>query len=340
MLSSLLDVTPLNSFHALLFLLVFALTYIVLYLLVSASFAWLRRPAAADNIKYVGPVIIAAGVFFASFFLQGLLLLGLVLSAALLIIIGTYDEYFDLPPAVQLLWQAAAVLIAVLCGWMITYITNPWEEGVIFLSGINLAAGNLPAIFLTTLWLIFLMNALNWLDGSDGLAASVSSVAFIMLVLISLLPSIQDSRTVSLSLIGAGISLSFLLWNWPPAKAYLGTSGSWFLGLYLGLVALSGGGKVVTTLLILAWPAFDALLVVSRRFTLLQPPWQKNPASHLHYRLRRLGFKPSSVAILAALVTAGGGVAALLMQTHVKIWLLGIIALVLVLSVIPSYFHK
>jgi UDP-N-acetylmuramyl pentapeptide phosphotransferase/UDP-N-acetylglucosamine-1-phosphate transferase len=170
------------------------------------------------------------------------------------------------------------------------------------------------------------MNTLNWLDGTDGLAGATAAVAFGTLALVSLLPSTQDSRTLAVASIGGATSMAFLIWNWPPARFQLGTSGVWFLGLYLGLAAIVGGGKIATTLLVLAWPAADAASVIVQRLAEGKAPWRGDRTRHLHYRLRAAGFSDRSIVLLATLVSAVCGLGAVLLQTSHKVLLLGGIA--------------
>ena len=177
------------------------------------------------------------------------------------------------------------------------------------------------------------MNSINWLDGIDGLAGSVGTVAFVTLAAVSLLPSTQDSTTLSLAVIGVGSLGAFTLWNWPPARVYLGTSGSWFLGLYLGLVAIVGGGKIATALLVLAIPALDALAVFVQRLFSGRPPWQGDQQRHLHHRLRAAGLSDTAITLLAITISAVFGTAAVLLQTRHKLMVLLAIGIALSLLV-------
>lgn len=258
--------------------------------------------------RLAGPVIIIV-ITLASFLVlldDELLRAGVTLAAVLTLIIGTLDERHNLSPGVQLLGQALIVSTVVLTGWTIPYITNPLGPGIIYLPTVIGA-------LLAALWLIILMNTINWLDGSDGLAGSVGVVAFITLIAISLLPTTYDTQTLFLALIGLGATAAFLVWNWPPAKVYLGTTGSWWLGLYLGLVAIAGQGKIATTVLVLALPLLDAIYVIIKRLLAGQPPWRGDTASHFHHRLRARGVSPRAICLIAAAVSAILGAGALLL---------------------------
>ena len=251
---------------------------------------------------------------------------GLLLATGIINLIGWLDERFKLSALQQLLWQLIIAAVAVSFGWTIPHITNLYGGGVLLLpTGTLFSLGNLLAIG----WLVFLMNALNWFDGSDGLFGSVAAAALLALAGISLLPATQDALTLSLSLLGLGSMLAFLVWNWPPAKVYLGTIGSWFFGLFIGLVAITGGGKIATTTLVLALPLIDFFLVALHRILSRTPPWQADTTPHWHHRLLNSGLRPAYIAGLAGGVSLLFAIAAVTLQTQLKLWLLAALAIVL-----------
>lgn len=323
---TLLDIAPLTTNHLFLFLGSFLSAYIVLAIVLRLPAIKLRRNKNQPNIYYVGAVIISLINIFCFIIIdQPLLIIGLLLSSIIIIFVGTLDEITSLSPSVQLISQLIIAAVISLSGWTIRFISNPWSEGIIHLQLLSVGSFSLLSIILTSLWLVFLMNAINWIDGADGLAGGIGSIAFITLAAVALLPSVQDSRTLSLAIIGAGVMLGFLIWNWPPAKVYLGTTGSWFLGLFIGITAIVGGGKIATTLLVLAIPTLDAILVIIQRLFIKQAPWQGDKTHHLHHRLLTIGLSPQTITLLAILFSASFGLAALSLQTHQKLWTLAII---------------
>ncbi|MBI4021844.1 MAG: DUF192 domain-containing protein [Candidatus Andersenbacteria bacterium] len=275
------------------------------------------RRAAGQHVHYVGVIVIAVMALLATLVVPDAGARAGLLAAALAIgIFGTLDERLNLSPLSQLLAQIGITLVVVLSGWLILYVTHPAGAGILYLTWVPLwGTFSLGALLVTVAWLVFIMNSVNWLDGSDGLAGSVAAVAFITLAAVSVLPASQHGQSLALALIGLGATAAFLLWNWPPARVYLGTSGSWWLGLYLGLAAIASG-KIVTTLIVLAWPAIDAISVIAQRALLLRPPWRGDAKSHLHHRLLVRGVKPSAVAMFAASLSAIAGATVLWLQTN------------------------
>jgi UDP-GlcNAc:undecaprenyl-phosphate GlcNAc-1-phosphate transferase len=304
-----LNFVPLNPTALWVALLAFAGTCSLI--LLSRRFQW----------RYSGLILTGSLTLLSFFFLPLSLWLGLLAASFLLALGGILDEKFSLPPGQQLLWQLAAALTAVSFGWTIPYVTHPFESGVLSLAWLSAGTWLLPGSLIALLWLIIIMNTLNWLDGSDGLAGSLSVVVFLTLAVISLLPSTQDSLTLQLALLGLGATTGFLLFNWPPAQTYLGTTGVWYLGLYLGLVAIIGGGKIATTLLVFALPLLDALFVIIQRLLAGEPPWRGRDRRHLHDRLKGQGLSPAGIASLSLTVSALLALSALALPTLYKLLL-------------------
>ncbi len=313
------DFTPLTTPMLVWAALAFAASYFAIHQLVQRR--WLRTVTVGGRVYYGGAMVVALTILFAALPLRNMpgLLLGLVAAGAVTLVGGIWDEIRPLRPFRQLLLQLIAAACVVTGGWTIHYISQPFGAGVI-------AFAPLVGGVLAVAWLLLLMNAMNWLDGVDGLSASVGGVALVTLAAVSLLPSVQDSLTLSLSLVGVGVVGGFLLWNWSPARVYLGTSGSWWLGLFIGAVAIAGGGKIVTTLLVLALPVVDVVLVVVARMRAGHPLWQGDTMRHAHHRLLAHGLSPRVITSSAALVTALLGAAAVTLQTEQKIIALAVAA--------------
>lgn len=325
-MGSLFDSTLLTSFTLYVALGAFAATCLLLAVATYLQPAWLKVPGKSQVLWGGGAIVAVAmtGVFFLD---MPLYLRWSFLAAALLTaVVGWYDERRRLGPGRQFAWQLAIVALVVTGGWSIPYISHP-VAGVITLTWWTFGPWSLPAALLAALWLLAVLNAVNWLDGVDGLASTICLVAFVALAAIALLPVTQDKLTLSLSLLFAGTLGGFLLWNLPPAKFYLGTAGSWFLGLSLGLTAIVGGGKIATALLLLIWPLADAFFVIGRRVHRGQKPWQGG-ADHLHHYLLYLGVPIPFILFLAAAVSIALAAAAVLLSTPAKLLvLLGIACL-------------
>ena len=291
-----------------------------------ASFIWIGRSRQRQKgVVYAGVPLVMSAIVASSFIIaEPRQILGLAIAGLFIMLIGGLDERYELPPVVQFAGQVLIILTLILSGWTIPYVTNPFGSGVLYLNS-TFTTVFLYAPLWTFAWLLLTINAVNWLDGLDGLASGVGLAGFAVLAAISVLPATQDAQTLGLALLNVGVLGGFYVWNVAPAKAYLGTTGSWYLGMMLGLTALIGGGKIATTLLVLAVPIFDAALVIITRLTMRQPPWQGDTTYHVHHRLQSAGLSAQTIAVALTLVSLLLGLPAVLFHTSRKLWLLTII---------------
>lgn len=123
-------------------------------------------------------------------------------------------------------------------------------------------------VFLISLYIFVLMNSVNYQDGMDGLAGGLSFISFIGFIVISL--SLGNIFALGISLILLGAVLGFLVFNFPPAKVFMGDSGAYFLGFYLALLALifSDFGVihgVLGPIFIIGVPLFEGVFTNVRR---------------------------------------------------------------------------
>ncbi len=327
-LKTMLDFTPLESWHLLLFMMVFSSTYVLLQLRALKTYHAREQGAVRKIKQYAGIILLGVTVLVAFFIVQDIALkIGLGAAAVVVALVGRADEIQSLSPKTQFLWQLVIVLILVTSGWTIPFVSNPWAGGILKLDWLEVGTWLFPGSVLAALWLLFFMNSINWLDGVDGLAGSVVLMALLALVAVSLLPATQDRQTLVLALTGAAALLAFVLWNFPPAQIYLGTTGSWFIGLYVALVAMIGGGKIITTALVLALPALDALYVIVRRLWSGRRPWHGDTVSHWHHRLLGTGVSTRSITLAAAALTAVLAAVSIMASTPAKLGILTVVVL-------------
>ena len=109
----------------------------------------------------------------------------------------------------------------------------------------------------TILWITGIVNATNIIDNMDGLSSGISSIA---LCFIAYIAHIQNNETIfliSLSLLGA--NLGFLIFNFNPAKIFMGDSGSLFIGLVLSILSLEIVGNQPNILATLLVPTYISI---------------------------------------------------------------------------------
>ena len=216
-------------------------------------------------------------------------LLGLTLAAVPLLALGVIDDLRGVRPLIKLAVQVAAGLVLVAWGFGVPLLTNPL--------GGELHTGWLNAP-LTVLWVVAVINAINLIDGLDGLAAGVVVIAAMTLWWVG--RTHADFYVMFLAAPLAGACFGFLRFNFPPARVFMGDTGSHFLGLVLASLALLENRKGTATvtllfpLVALAVPMADSVIAFVRRALQGRPVFRAD-SEHIHHRLLRLGLSPRSV---------------------------------------------
>lgn len=211
-------------------------------------------------------------------------------GAGMVLLAGTLDDIRPLPAWVKLSIQILAAALVYGLGVRIELVSFP-------LGAIELG----PAIgaVVTVIWLVGITNAFNLLDGADGVAAGAALFSATAIFVVSVVLGHPAIGLVVASL--AGALLGFLPFNFPPAKAFLGDSGSAFAGFVLAGVAVEGSTKgptlvaIAVPLVAFGVPVFDTTITLIRRLMRGQPVFERDH-DHLHHRLARVGFSPRQVA--------------------------------------------
>ena len=200
--------------------------------------------------------------------------LGILLSGTIIIMLGIIDDLKTIDPKLKLTGQAIAVFILIRSGIYIQLFFVPYWV----------------CIVLTFFWLMGTINAFNIIDVMDGLSTGIGVICCITLFTISVVNGRPMIAILSLSL--AGALLGFLKFNFNPATMYLGDSGSMFLGLIIGSLAMTGSyteHNLVACLappVILGIPIFDTLFVMFIRRKKGVPVMYGSP-DHFALRLRK-----------------------------------------------------
>lgn len=258
--------------------------------------------------------------------------LGLIVGAGLITLVMFIDDVRGLPPLPKFVAQVAAAGVAVAFGIFIEFVRDPFGGSVSFLEGVfTYMDGHIffpywLSVIVTLFWIVGMMNAINFVDGYDGLAGGLSFIGAGVLFFLSM--SLQQFSIAFLPLILAGAVLGFLPFNVYRARIIMGDSGSHFLGFALGTIAIIGGAKVATTLLIFGVPAIDVAWSIIRR-TLQGGRFYQRDTSHLHHRLSELGLPPIGISLVYWSLAAAFGAIALLLPTPLqKIYALVILGVI------------
>ncbi len=253
--------------------------------------------------------------------------LGLVLAGTLMVMVGLIDDFGVLKPWPKLIGQLIAVF-------------------VLIRSGIKIEIAALPewlAIALTVFWMIGIINAVNIIDVMDGLAGGVSLVACFWLLVVAVIN--QDTMIAVMLAALAGSLLGFLRFNFYPARIYLGDSGSLFIGLMLGALAMIGKYTAVNPVSLLApvfvlgVPIFDTLFVMYVRRLRGIPMFLGSP-DHFALRLRRWALSVPQVAALSysvAFLLGAAGVGLMFVRIEVAY---GLVAGTVLLGIVAALWLK
>lgn len=235
-------------------------------------------------------------------------MVGLLLGATIIVIIGLIDDYKNLPAKVKLVGQILAACVVVYFDVRIDVITDPFGD---YLYLEYLAA---PA---TVFWIVGLTNTVNLIDGLDGLAAGVSTIASITIMLVALQENVMIVALVTASL--AGAAMGFLKYNFNPARIFMGDTGSMFLGFVLATISVIGAVKCTATIalivpiLALGLPIMDTTFAIIRRYRGGVPIF-KPDKGHLHHRLLDLGFSQRQAVLLMYVISALLGLSAVVLN--------------------------
>jgi UDP-GlcNAc:undecaprenyl-phosphate GlcNAc-1-phosphate transferase len=257
-----------------------------------------------------------------------------VLVGGLLIMIGgTLDDKYGLKPGAQIIWPLLATLIVILSGVSISYITNPIggpQNAIIYLSP-------LVGAIISFIWLMGMMYTTKLLDGLDGLVSGITAIAALMIFLLSLSWDVPMSATGAWALALFGASAGFLLFNFHPAKIFLGEGGSLFVGFMLGVLSIISGSKIATTLLVIGIPALDVLWVMIRRLVKRQSPFSHADRKHLHFQLLDAGFAHREAVLFLYAIALAFGFLAVLGGSIGKLFSLLILVIVMFIIISTIY---
>lgn len=256
---------------------------------------------------------VLGGITFFAFFLFGIInyalffgyenllqmkVFGIIIVVTISFLMGLADDMLNTPPGFKFLVQFLGAAILIYSGIYINIFDS---------QALNYA--------ITILWIVGIMNSLNMLDNMDAITTSVSSS--ILIGAITILSIIQGSNSVIFLLCLGVLSalISFLYYNWHPAKMYMGDNGSQFLGTILAIVGIevfwnnpvtqsySFIYPLVLTVAAFIVPISDTATVTINRLLRKQSPFVGG-RDHTTHHLSYFGLKDSKVALILLSINA------------------------------------
>lgn len=245
----------------------------------------------------------------------------IILSCLIILLFGLLDDFRESSVKAKFLAQLLVSAILILGGV---------KTRIVYI-------GEIANIIITLVWIIGIINAINLLDIMDGLAGGIAVIAATSFLIITLFNGDVSSLVLSLAVLGA--VFSFLIRNCPPAKVYMGNSGSHFLGLVLAVIALQISyaplyRKVAlfTPLLILGFPIFDTTTLVFFRLIQKRSVFKKS-TDHLALRFLGVGYSKKRTLLLLLLWSLFFSISGIIVDRVSNLWGVGVILVVTSVSI-------
>lgn len=271
-------------------------------------------------------------LFFANDFLAGNLdfrhLFGFLLGGLFIIIGGILDDKYNLKPRYQIIFPLLAVIAIIIGGVEIEKITNPLG-GYIYLQDLLIVGPLLIAA-----WLLGMMYTTKLLDGVDGLVSGIGAIGSLIIFLFTLTTKYYQPDIALAALILAGSAFGFLIFNFHPAKIFLGEGGSLFFGYALGVLAIISGGKIAIALLIMGIPILDVAWTILRRLSQGKNPFKFADKKHLHHRLLNLGLSQRQTVAVFYFLSFLFGASGLFLQSRGKFFALLLLLIIMLFIVL------
>ncbi|MFK8038282.1 MAG: glycosyltransferase family 4 protein [Crocinitomicaceae bacterium] len=239
-------------------------------------------------------------------------LLGLFYAVSIAFLLGLSDDAYDTKPLIKLLLQ-------ILCGLVLIKTGN----------GVNLFEHQWLNFIITILWVVGIMNSINMLDNMDGIT-TIISISIITAVIFILVPfSLNNNIDIFFLITALGSLFGFLAFNHPPAKMFMGDTGSQFLGVllaYFSIKYLWNNGIEISnysifsnvTLVITAFslPLMDTIIVSMNRILRGRSPMiggKDHTTHHLVYK----GFSEPSVFYIFTILGIISGMLTFIFQRYI-----------------------
>ena len=327
------------------YFLLFVITYIIVGVLtpvmrkIAVNKKILDRPTSSHKshikaVPYLGGVAILVGVvvvsyfalIFSNFTTSNFWLATSVLAPAFAMgLVGLWDDIKNLSPLPRFIGQSIAGLVVATVLVLTSNVANP--TGSTFVD-----------ILLTVLWVVGICNAINFFDNLDGGAAGTAAISAIFLTILSI--QSEQYFVAALSIVVAGATLGFLIWNKAPARIYMGDAGALFLGVLLATLSIRLKPMTETTIasfaipmMLLAIPILDTSVAVFSRLRRGISPFLGGK-DHLSHRLVRFGISRKITAIALWLLSLLFGLIAVLVTSVNKVHEANIVFVALLLWIV------
>lgn len=220
--------------------------------------------------------------------------------------IGFFDDYIKVVKkrnlgltALQKTIFQSVVTAAYLCALALAGLKTTY---IPFLGDVNIVSGAGLIFWPIAFFFIYgFTNAVNLTDGIDGLASSVTTVVALAFMLISGALGFEGANTISAAV--AGALVGFLVWNWHPAKVFMGDTGSMFLGGMVVALSFAVDRPVFLILIGLIY-LIEALSVMLQVIYFKKTKKRLFKMSPIHHHFEKSGWSEEKIVVVFSLVTA------------------------------------
>lgn len=225
-------------------------------------------------------------------------LISFLVAYALVHNIGLVDDFINVKPRFKFIVQIVAALIIIIPDRSLSLLHIPFI-------GVTLDIG-IFGYALAFIWIIGACNAVNLIDGMDGLSGGISAIAALFLSVIALAMGNELTAVIAFTLFGSLIG--FLVFNFPPAKIFMGDSGALFLGFALATLPFleinyHSDMTLIISVSVLFVPVIDTLTSILRRLRRGQSPFYPD-REHIHHKLLDRNFSTRQILLTLYLVGA------------------------------------
>jgi UDP-GlcNAc:undecaprenyl-phosphate GlcNAc-1-phosphate transferase len=309
------------------------MTYLVI--VISKQLGFLDKPQVEEHKVHKNPVPLAGGI--SLFFSINIILLlfrnrwdslavtslPFLIGLVVIFLVGLFDDIFIFKPPVKMLGQIIGAALLVYSGISISLFQN-----------------SLANILLTLVWFVGIINAFNFLEGSDGMILESGIIISAVASIFSGMSGQNSLQSFSLALIG--LLCGLLVFNFHPARMFMGDAGSQLVGVLLATVVLlynplgfDPTSSWITPILMMSIPIFDVTLVVISRIR-RNIPVVSGGLDHTYHRLVKKGI-PSRFAtlliVLMVLVTNSLAHLTLVIQRSYAYFVLGVAIMAGILAI-------
>jgi UDP-GlcNAc:undecaprenyl-phosphate/decaprenyl-phosphate GlcNAc-1-phosphate transferase len=255
-------------------------------------------------------------------------------AIALMFFVGFRDDMVELKATHKILGQLVAVLLVV----VVSDIRIKDLQGFLGIGELNEIISYAFSAFV----ILALTNGFNLIDGIDGLAGTIATIVFSCLGSWFLIQGLESYALLSFTFLGA--VLAFLVFNWHPAKIFMGDTGSLTLGFTMAALIIAfietnaalpdtNSWRFIPVftagIALMIFPLYDMARVFARRIMRGQGPMTPDK-SHVHHFLLRMGLKQNQVTLVLASIQIAFILILLIMKDlsdHIALPIISILAL-------------